>query len=84
MRREQTLGKTKETRLLGLTTEGRGCALSSSRKLSAFAARQWGGLVQAEGKGFDELLRQEFKKQLAQEEPMNGNEGGQKSNDKFT
>lgn len=48
----------------------------------AFAARQWRGVVQAEGKGFDEVLWQELKKQMGQEEPMNGNEGGQKSNDK--
>lgn len=81
-------GENKETRLLGPTTEGRGCstslrcALRSSRKGPAFSGRQWGRLVQAEGKDFDEVLRQEFEKQMAQEEPMNGNEGGQRSNDK--
>lgn len=56
--------------------------MSSSSKVLAFAARQWRGVVQAEGKGFDEVLWQELKKQMGQEEPMNGNEGGQKSNDK--
>ena len=56
--------------------------MSSSSKAPAFAARQWRGVVQAEGKGFDKVLWQELEKQMAQEEPMNGNEGGQRSNDK--